>query len=332
MSNKILQTLGSYDLFGKSVPGALLLFGLWSALPNSILDVDGTGKGSLASVVALLLLLLLAGLMIGQGLHTFADNTEKLFRWILSRLFEAALILKIQFNINYEFSTYISNKEKDREKTPTAKFKQDWKNGAVVWFRRRFWGLFDSFAGHRFLFSKWFQWNYHPDDREIFDSRWEMNKMDEKMDPFSDRFDSEFENMFKDKSIRNAERENVEKVYPLVVSYLEDKGVQTHRKFQATYSFCRSMWVVLLILTFVYAIAIYQPIGDLNILTSDPRFAILPQAVVRSLPALTLLGSLLFIDAAGTYKSHYVEYLLAAFANAQQNCIDDPEQKTLREF
>lgn len=95
--NRLLQLLGSYDFFGKAVPGAALLFGLWLLLPENILPVSsGEGGATLFNLLALIIVFFILGLMIGQGVHTFADNIEKAFRWVLKRVVDFTQILQFK--------------------------------------------------------------------------------------------------------------------------------------------------------------------------------------------------------------------------------------------
>lgn len=96
MSSPLLQLLGSYDLFGKSVPGGALLAGFWILFPSPLLTATNTSGYNLVDIAALLVIFLLIGLMIGQGLHTLADNIEKIFRWFVVRIDEVRRTLQLK--------------------------------------------------------------------------------------------------------------------------------------------------------------------------------------------------------------------------------------------
>ncbi|ELZ96089.1 hypothetical protein C440_05350 [Haloferax mucosum ATCC BAA-1512] len=99
MNNNLLQVFSSHDLFGKSVPSAVLLLGALSFLPMDLLSLGVLDDGlSLLNIAALVLILLLVGLTLGQGIHTIADNFEKMFLWLaklLRRLFNTVRVWSI---------------------------------------------------------------------------------------------------------------------------------------------------------------------------------------------------------------------------------------------
>lgn len=308
MQNPILQLFGSYDLFGKAVPGAVLLFGIWTLFPE-IPDTSFDPSKSLVNVAALLVILLLLGLMIGQGLHTLADNTEQLFRWIVSILAQIQKIIRIKFEKRgFELDHLkVSSSPEQEDLDPLEKTKREWRNGCVEWFRARFWGSYDTFAGHRHLFAKSIQWNFGPSGRDPFDGRWEQNSKDALFEPFA----TSYEDVFGD-NIRQMNPEEVEQVYPHVINRIAGQRGGGHRQMQAIYSFCRSMWVVFLILTIAYSIVVFRLFMDIN--QNSRIFRLMPGGSETFVPLITLFLIVLFMDAAGTYKKHFVEYIVATFA------------------
>lgn len=326
MVNQFLQLFGSYDLFGKAVPGAALLLGVWSLLPTSVLHMSPSFTGfDPINFLALLITLLLLGLMIGQGIHTFADSTEKAFRWALLRLVEARQLLEIS-DVIVELDR-LKPRKKEEEVIGISSFWYDWHIGSVEWLRNRFWGLFDSFSSHRYLFAKWFQWNYEEERNRSFDNRWQSGEKDVLMEPFCRSFKETFEG-----DIRLYKIEQSEMVYPLITTYLSGNNSEQYRQFQAIYSFCRSMWVVLLGLTIIYSFVIYQPLGELGVLSSQPRIQQLPDTVETLTPMITFGMAMVFLNAAGTYKRHFVEYVIASFATARNIGEDQTGQTSLNEF
>lgn len=266
---------------------------------------------------------------------TPSDNIEKAFRWLLNIIedFRQALVLSGIYagfdELRIEQDE--ENRDTSNEFLGVPEIGIEWYNGIIEWIRNRFWGLFDSFSNHRFLFAKWIQWNYAPpgqvaDEETRFDNRWELHQRDHFMDPFCDAFEATF-----GKNIREMNVEKIESYYPHITAHLDGNGPSTHRQFQAIYSFCRSMWVVLLVLSLFYALAIYQPFGDLGIIASDPRILLLPPGVKPIVPVATFAGSMIFLDAAGTYKRHFIEYLMAAFSK-QYGDSEGGEQTDLFKF
>lgn len=325
--NRLLQLLGSYDFFGKAVPGAALLFGMWLLLPEDILPIaSGDGGTTLFNLLALIIVFFILGLMIGQGVHTFADNIEKGFRWILKRVVDITQILEIK-SIEIGFDRLLPAYSPNQVSS-LRRFGYDWHEGSVEWVRDRFWGAFDSLVDHRFLFAMWFEWNYARAEIRMFPGRWEPEEKKYLMEPFADAYEDIF-----DQDIRQIKGEHLDQVYVLVTSYLSQQGSRGHRQFQSIYSFCRSMWVVSFTLAFLYTLAVYQPLGNLEILSNQPRLvAIFPEEIVSYLPLFLLLSGVLFLDASGTYKRHFIEYILASFASIRDKEDEDPNQTSIDQF
>ncbi|MCD2202950.1 hypothetical protein [Halobacterium sp. KA-6] len=280
------------------------------------------------SAAALLVVLLVIGLMIGQGLHTLAENIEKMFGWIIGRIYEGQQMLKFK-NVSTDLDSF-KNVDSATGKSGFARFPPTWRNGMVDWIRRRIWGTYDSFVGHRYLFAKWFQWNYPPSGRRPFDSRWEERARDEALEPFAEAVDEVF-----DINVRQQDVNKTCDLYTRVTARLSISPFSVHRRFQAIYSFCRSMWVVSLILTVGYILALYQPFGDFAILSHSPRIVyLLPGQTERLLPGLTLIATVVFVDAAGTYKRHYIEYVIEGFVidHYELDETEEGQQQTLSEF
>lgn len=365
MANRLLQVFGSYDLFGKSVPGSLLVFGLLSLLPAEILSGGGGGRGlpTLASLAVAVVGVLLVGLVIGQGVHTLADNTEKAFHWLAKRFDRSSrLILAIAAKLRFELpriSQLIEGKPRLEHIFQVSKIviKQVWddllmgpdkklrwripKNALMnvyEWLRSRFWGTYDSLVSHRRLFGKHFEWNYNrPGDGR----RWER----EERGHLYEQFCREYERRFpEDKSPKQLEPDELMDRYPLIVTAVENGDVTPHASFQSIYSFCRSMWVVSIVIAAVYTEILFGQLVDFRvgctqfglpdwipdvgmlclsgdvIAVSDGTIgaAVVPDNSVSAVVPVFLISALIFFDAAGTYKRHYVEYLIAGFASLDE--------------
>ncbi|WP_396611597.1 hypothetical protein ACH9L7_15565 [Haloferax sp. S1W] len=341
MSNQLLQLLGSYDLFGKSVPGAALLFGILVLLPGGGSGQGFELSGSLVNIAALLVILLLIGLMVGQGLHTLADNIEKGFNWVLIAVVKIKQVIVVKFGIDFHFDHMKSPLYNKEGETSESDFNRNFlwslQDGTVTWVQNRFWGTFDSLVSHRYLFHKWIVWNYETGITLPFDDR----DIEGKRDLFLDKFNEEFEETFgvdpKDLVFvdnRPSNNRELERAYVLVTSYLAQKGIQGHRQFQSIYSFCRSLWVVFFILTGLYSLAIYQPFGQLGLLNQDPiLFTMVPDTLLNLIPLVTAFATIVFFDASGTYKNHFIEYLIVSFVNAGEESESElGDQSNLNEF
>lgn len=317
MQNQMFQLLGSYDLFGKAIPGAILLAGALSFLPAKDLPLQEISSLSFLNIAALIIILLIVGLTIGQGIHTLADNFEKTFLWFAKRLRGFLNYIRVITNQpNLNLSAIKS--DRDLEGSSLKKrIAQKWWNGVIEWLRRRYWGGYDSLVGHRYLFGKWIEWNYSPENND----RW---KTESKGIVF-DRFVREYERVYKS-DVRKKDPHQIASLYPLLTSVLEGENSTQFRHFQALYSFCRSMWVVSFLLTTGYLVFLidFDMLPD-AFLHQPAIFELTPARFHLLIPTITILGTLIFFDASGTYKRHFVEYFMASFSNTLAEV--EPEQR-----
>lgn len=328
MPDRLFNIFNSYDLFGKSVPGAVLLVGIGTLLPEYQTGVESiTMEWSVLNFIALLLLLLIAGLMLGQGVHTLADNTEKFFRWFGIRMSNTVKYVQV----SHPDSTIDLNllKNQSDPEGVNGKIVKNWRNGTIEWFRRRYWGVYDSFVSHRYLFARSIAWNFD-DERET--ERWEHEEKGDLYQKFAEIYGEIY-----DTDIRQEKPQDIETAYPLITSRVNMRRTGEYRKFQSIYSFCRSMWVVFLLLTLSYSFIFYgQEFLGIGIFGYEPiAWSVFPSEFWYLIPIFTSISTFLFLDAAGTYKRHFVEYLIADFANAEdimRRENQSSDQLTLDEF
>jgi len=310
LPQRLLQLFGAYDLFGKSVPGAALSLGIVSLLPASFFpSLDGQ---SFAGVAALLIVLLLAGLMIGQGVHTLADNIEKAFLWLVRRIRNSANLLTTWLDIDISTKSLKSTTDPTDPPKRHRRVLNNWWDGSIEWLRRRYWGSYDSLIGHRYLFARSIEWNY---SQERGDDRWTTESRGELFDHFIDGYEDAFGDDLR-KHVHSTK--DIVNRYPLITAKLQESGRSGYKNFQATYSFCRSMWVVFLLLFVVYLdlmfLGCYGSIISACITISEPIIlSVVTENLYPFLLGLLGSGAVIFFDAAGTYKRHYVEYLIAEF-------------------
>lgn len=335
MPSRLIELFGSYDLFGKSVPGAVFALGLTLILPKSIIPLPE--KTSVLGIIALAVVLLFIGLMIGQGVHTLADNMEKAFLWFATRIRNIASIIQVLVGRNISIETL--ELDEDDESRVLNRFLSNGWNKSLEWVRRRYWGTYDSIVGHRYLLGKSIQWNFDP---EYPDKRWELESRDELYQIFVDAYQDTY-----GEDIRTKTPIEIRTQYPLITSQLSKQGVTQYRTFQSIYSFCRSMWVVFFLLIILFSSLILGSIdfmifewipsfGGIHIAVSPLPYEpigslILPSALKPYVIWALVLGAITFFDAAGTYKRHFVEYLIADFAvNCSQNakCGEEENMKT----
>lgn len=279
MANSLLEVFGSYDLFGKSIPGGLLAFGVLSTFPAGVATTSEGGKlPSLAGLAVVVIAVLLVGLVIGQGVHTLADNTEKAFLWVARRASSVQRVIR----------TVLARREiqlpsPDFSTKPDEKLWQRiWKkslSNLYEWFRRRFWGTYDSLASHRRLFGKHFEWNYSHLERGK-GRRWQREERGHLYDQFCQQYDERFSD---DLSPKQLDPDELIDRYPLVVTVTENTDVGGHASFQSIYSFCRSMWVVSTVLAVLYTEILFGQLVEFHVGCSRWGWAdVLPIDIQRS--------------------------------------------------
>jgi len=332
MRNSIIQVFNNYGLFGKSVPGAFLLLGTSALAPYKSLPLGKVDSLSFVNIAALLAVLLIAGLTLGQAVHTAADNFEKAFLWFargLRRIYNASRAQMINLKnkvFNFEWwkiggsnpwnaliecieriynrlNSWLAQRVYGSE---TWQWIQQEESKISRWVQRRYWGGYDSLAGHRYLFGKWIQWNFARQN----DHRWETESKGPLFDEFAYCYSQKF-----DIEVRQQTPKDIVSQYPLLTSYLEGYSRTQYRRFQSIYSFCRSMWVVSLALAVVYTMALIDITQIPNLFTHTPAIYEVPERYQPVFPLSALAAWLFFFDASGTYKRHFVEYFMASFVH-----------------
>lgn len=301
MSNRVANVLGSYDFFGKSIPGVVLSLGVFSLSPGvSLQSVDGDGRLTIAVLTALALVAVFTGLIVGQAVHTLADNAEKAV---------------------YAVGKHVYNSYWKRS---DGRILGD--DAISRWIARRYWGINDGLKSHRRLFQNRLGRYFDPQE-----DRRQSDRDDLALENFQQCCQSalgvnvrRFDNSNTDE-VEYQKYDEFRQLYPVVTSTVDASAPTRAEGFQARYSFCRGMWVVLLGLAVAYTAVLYSP-------------ASLAPAAVRYPPlVLDVLGptqlgvviwgsvalSLVFFDASGDYKVNYVEYLISDFCEVVRNREND---------
>lgn len=172
---------------------------------------------------------------------------------------------------------------------------------------RVFWTAYDVFRSHRLLFARSIAWNFENED--VIISPWEKGEQG----ILYDRFDKICRDVFDMRITRESENE-ILRLYPLISSVLSSKQTYLSQRYQAIYSFCRGMWVVLLITLISYLLLFANVfIGDGSPLYQAKIVATVPSQLYGH--SLILTGTLvvLFMYATAKYKRNYVEYFIADF-------------------
>lgn len=353
MPDGVLGVVGSYDFFGKSIPGAALIAGAISLLPNSVLVVPNNANpqagtaifelNTLVDVVALAIVILIAGVVIGQGVHTLAiliENTAYWFGDRVSGTFNVIIDLYGSLSIDLigRLNAHVSE---NRILTPIIEItlifnskarkisvvdetirivnvtKRNWIQGVYKWAWNRYWSINDTFKSHRILFQEQLTWYLSPyinrrraDDVHVTKQRF--------VEAARDRYDLE-----------DADFQNTNQIYPLIISELSSSDMVRSQSMQARYSFCRGMWVVLLTTVIAYIIVLggyIQPFLKFGVifisyekLFGEPPLIVeifsgqSPTMVFTSLIFVLTLASAIFMIGSAQYKRHYLEYLFAEF-------------------
>jgi len=305
MANRIVGVLESYDFFGKSIPGIVLLLGLSTLLPKIPILPTGEQNGTLtlATITTLALALVFSGLVLGQAVHTIAVNIEKIFyrvgRWSQNR---------------YYLHGPVVLTDERRESRPRLdelfKFSRPW-------LIRRYWGIHDTFKSHRRLFENELGWYF-----DLSVERRKSNVPNVNYDVFRQCCKSEYDvdiarfDRTSDSRLLTGSYEQLRHLYPMVTSKVTRHSGGRASGFQARYSFCRGMWVVVLFLLLAYLWVLFLPV-PLRALNYEPVILTVLSAAELGVLILGLLIALIvFLDAAGDYKRNYIEYLIADFNSA----------------
>lgn len=311
MPNRVANVLESYDFFGKSIPGIVALIGASTLLPSLPLDAFGAtdGRINLAVLTALALTLVFSGLVIGQAVHTIADNVEKILyrvgNWTLNRY-------------------YIHGPVLGRER---------WENYPKIrsWLERRYWGIHDIFKSHRRLFENQLGWHF-----DISVSKRGLDSNNIAYDQFRERCKEEFgidiarfDKTSTDAIVLDGYVE-FRQLYPMITATLSSQGSGRANGFQARYSFCRGMWVVFFLLLLFYLGVLYSPITPGALMYKPLILKAMTEQELGVMMWIMFILSIAFMDASGDYKKHYIEYLISDFCVAvEQREVQGKDNKAI---
>jgi hypothetical protein len=305
MANQYLSVLPSYDFFGKSIPGIFLVFGtvpLWERIPE-IPNLDSVSGLNIPLLLALVLVVVFIGFIIGQVIHALSVNVEKVLYWAGH----------ITHNFYYEHIAdrilpFFSDDRRIGGGLNRLGLKRCW---AIMrpWSLRRYWGLQDVFKSHRRLFENSLGWHF---DKETS----KRNSDDENLiyHGFRTAFDNNFTiGPYEDLAefgIDSPKYAEFRQLYPLVASEVSRQDGGRATEFYARYSFCRGMWVTLLMLIFAYSTAL---LVDVPFIEYIPFLLQIHSSYRIVIFVGTIIGALVFLEASGEYKRHYVDYLITEF-------------------
>lgn len=314
MAERVANVLESYDFFGKSIPGIVALIGIATLLPGLPLDAfsDPNGTVNFTVLTALALTLVFSGLVLGQAVHTLADNTEKVIyrmgNWLGDKYYIHGPIISAEW-----WEEHGEWEENYSEVKP--------------WLERRYWGIHDVFKSHRRLFENELGWHF--DLSERMENRRGLDGSNILYDRFRKCCEAEFGidvarfDRTASKSIQLNGYVEIRQLYPMVTATLSSKGSGRANGFQARYSFCRGMWVTSLLLLFGYLLVLFSPFSPEVLMYEPLILQVLSKSELGILMWAMLFLSIAFMDASGDYKKHYIEYLIADFCVT----VEVPDQR-----
>lgn len=359
MQSNVTGFLNRYDIFGKSIPGAMLIVGIYLHLPNLILEdrLPGVNDIQIIDLLGLVFLVLAGGLLVGEAVHTFSRMLQSLVRKVVR--FTIGLFRKCRSksddveegadNDSDEFQPDTNNKS---EKSGTGHGIEDnWSsknNGQMA--KVYWWGVW-LLKDHRELFSKSIVWNYT--ER----GPWKINQRKEVYDSFSQICDEQYDiNPKKELEYKEEEKptksaERFLEIYPLVTATVGQHNTKLSQRFQDLYSFTRSMWTVFFIISLLYMLS-YLPASGIDSILSG----LLPSCISTILSSLwtpiglllwtpelfdqstsplsyliiffALIGvTLIFMHATVRYKRIYIEYLISEYIVAVPEANKDGKEE-----
>ena len=304
MPSQFLSSFGMYDFYGKSLPGMALAVGLTVLLPfNSLPEV--TLADNFLIFIALLTVLGLIGILLGEIVHTISNFFEIMWAWIGRQVRS----LGIKFGLGPPKSGYQPEVRNDGNDSiegdsnvelPTKTLRYRAFHKIHQWVYSQYQKLFYIIASHRRVFLKELTGDveipYQTVDLPLTNASFARQHLVKKS---IEEFDMK-------------SKEDAREVYSIVVSRLTFAGCERPFRYQARYSFCRSMWMVLSFLSGIYIFGQSWSIFS-DILQFEESYLreYLHTTDVILLGIGLLFISLIFAIASGAYKRHYVRYLIS---------------------
>ncbi len=299
----VVNFIGSYDIFGKAIPGLVGLAGLISILPVDSGLVLIPQEITITSVAGFIVVAFALGLAFGESVHNLAVNIEAVVGWFSGRfrgiadLIRSGLSwLRVQIgfsqeqpgNTDAEPEAEVTSDSSEADVEELAVPPEDEERGGFAveglypsditgrvyeWILRRLNGISVALTSHRRLFE----------DRVI-------DQLDPYRDP-ADRSDLSYQAFIR--AVRNEfnvdidDFERIHELYPQITSRIESAGVNRAQGFQVRFSFCRSMWVVLGTYTVLYtALFVHREYAALREGIIDAPYVV--GELTRSFPLLAI--------------------------------------------
>lgn len=308
MQPRVSSIFDSYDLFAKAFPGIVFFLFTISLLPAPGINQDIQSNGILLAIVALFVIIF--GFVSGQAVHAIAVRFEE----IVLKMAKAIYLFRLY--ITAIIKVVIKGEEKQSKTGDTSvyylalgAFGILLHIGSIIYFllTGQYINLIFFALGAMLPLNKTKEWG----KETLFPHR-ELFKLKISDD---EKFVEEFANKI-DKLFEISVEHNTELSYKIAMSYYERIAVGRSRKYQATFSFCRSMWVTLLLFSVFYLIisssAFVESVPLANSIdTYTPVVKLLvPDQFVLNIIGLIMLGSVfLFMEAERQNKNLFIEYI-----------------------
>lgn len=317
----VVNFIGSYDIFGKAIPGLVGLAGLISILPVDSGLVLIPQDVTITSVAGFIVVAFALGLVFGESVHNLAVNIEAIVGWFSGRFQGIAdlirsgiswLLVKVGSSQEQPGDPGAGSEQRDpsegsgADEDKLAVPPEDEQRGGFAveglypsditgriyeWILRRVTGILVALTSHRRLFK----------DRVI-----------DQLDPYRDPADrSELSYQAFIRAVQNEfnvdidDFQNIHELYAQIASRIESSGVNRAQGFQVRFSFCRSMWVVLGTYTALYsALFIHRDYGELREGIIDAPEVV--GEIIRSFPLLAIIPIALVVAWGGGYATELV--------------------------
>lgn len=303
MPDRFISVFGTYDFLGKVLPGMTIVIGGVALLPSGIVPSVNVAENFLI-LLSILVIIGLIGALIGEFVHSLANIFERIVGWVLrlgwkiigvgsdsSNTSDPGLLVN---EVGFE-GTENGNEEVDDQDQTSSELPQN----CVNWFNSQIEKIAYVVWPHRKIFLRRIKVIGSDDfrlDRSINDAG------------FAEEY------FIKEKLVRDygvETPEDMNQIYSVVVSTLAENNYDRAFRFQARYSFCRSMWMVLTLLAATYFYTtLTPPVFIPSELIYEPYISRLLDSVIIYLSGSLLLISLVFAFASGSYKKYYIDYLI----------------------
>jgi len=329
MPNGLLSIFGVYDFYGKSFPGTTMVLGFSVLLPKGTIPLPDITENFLV-LIGLLIIILLIGTLLGEVVHTLATVIEDLLAWIglqARRLVVGGLVvggLDLSFSPP-EKPIVAETRTDDGNDNSSIEPRSPWIRDRIVemkkWFTNFYAHIVYIFWSHRDAF--------HNEIIAQIEEPYGAVDLPITGVPFTKRH--LLEKAISEYDIRRPY--DTDRVYSVVTSTLSQNGHERAFRFQARYSFCRSMWIGLLSIFAAYCLVLYVPLQILGHWTITTPSAMMKKSYlsfylepneIGVIVNLILVVSLVFAWGSSTYKQLYIQYLISGIY-----VLDNQEQKDL---